>query len=58
MLFRLRHPAVVGRDDEQGKINRPDARDHVLNEVLVPRHIYDSNTEWRVEGTELKMRKA
>jgi len=35
MLFRLRHPAVVSRDNEQREIDRADARDHVLDEILV-----------------------
>src|ERR1043165_4084333 len=39
MLFGLRHPSVIGGDNQQCEIDRTDARDHVLHEILVSRHI-------------------
>ena len=57
MLFRLRHPAVVSRDNEQCKIDRADARDHVLDEILVPRHVHDPDAEQRVRHSQFKLRK-
>ncbi len=39
MLLRLRHPAVVGRHDEEGEIDCAQAGDHVADEILVPGHI-------------------
>ncbi len=45
MLFRLRHPAIVGRDDQQRQINRAHARDHILHEIFVARHVNDPEHE-------------
>ena len=42
MLFRLGHPAVVGGDNEERQINRPDARDHVAHKILVAGNIDDA----------------
>ena len=42
MLFRLRHPAVIRRDDKQREIDRAYARDHVLHEIFVTGHIDDA----------------
>ena len=39
MLFGLRHPAVIGRNDKQREINRADARDHAADEIFVAGHI-------------------
>jgi len=47
MLFRLRHPAVIGCDDEEGQIHRSYARDHVFHEVLMARDVHDSEHERR-----------
>src|ERR1700738_2301411 len=45
MLFRLRHPAVVGRDDEEGEIDRADAGNHVAHEGVVAGNIDNSNMQ-------------
>ena len=45
MLFRLRHPPIVSRDNQQGEVDRSDARDHVLDEVFVARHVDDPETK-------------
>jgi len=42
MLFRLPHPAVVGRNNEKREINRADARDHVPDEILVAGNVDDA----------------
>ncbi len=39
VLGRLRHPRVVGRDDQQGRRHRPDAREHRGEEPLVARDV-------------------
>ena len=39
MFLRLRHPAVVGCDDEQREIDRPNTGNHVPDEILVPGHV-------------------
>src|ERR1043166_5752142 len=39
MLFGLRHPTVVCRDDEKREIDRPDTGDHVAHEIFVARNI-------------------
>ena len=39
MLFRLRHPTVVGRNDKEGEVDRADTGDHVLHEIFVARDI-------------------
>ncbi len=41
VLLRLRHPAVVGRDNEQRQIDRTDAGDHVFHEIFVTGNIDD-----------------
>ena len=41
MLPRLRHHALVGRDDEQHQVDAADARQHVLDEALVAGHVDD-----------------
>src|SRR5438105_13063756 len=48
MLFGLRHPTVVGRDNEQREIDRPDASDHIFHEILVAGHIDDANTKTHI----------
>ena len=50
MFFGLRHPAIIGGDDEQGQIDRSYARDHVLYEVLMAWDIHDSEHERRGIG--------
>ena len=45
MFLGLRHPTVVRGHDEQGEINRPDARHHVLHKILVARHVNDAEME-------------
>src|SRR5947207_138437 len=57
MLFRLRHPSVVSRDNEQREIDRTDARDHVLDEIFVPRHVHDPDAEQYVRHSQFKLRK-
>ena len=39
MLFRLRHPAVIRRNDKEGEIDRTDAGDHVADKILVPGNV-------------------
>ena len=39
MFLRLRHPAVVRRDDKESKIDRADARDHVAHKIFVPGNV-------------------
>src|SRR6266480_7631447 len=58
MLFRLRHPAVISCDNEQREIDRADARNHVLDEILVPWHIHDPDIEQRIRRAQFKMCKA
>ena len=42
MLFRLRHPAVIGRNNKKREINRADTRDHVSDEIFVTWNINDA----------------
>ena len=46
MFFRLRHPAVVCRDDQQRKIDRADTGEHVAHEIFVTRNIDNSDVEF------------
>ena len=39
MFLRLRHPAVIRSNDQQGAIDRADPGHHVLDEILVTRHV-------------------
>jgi len=41
VLARLRHDAVVGRDDQDHDVDPRRARDHVLHEPLVTGHVDD-----------------
>ena len=41
MLPRLRHHPVVCGNDQHGHVNGADARDHGLDEALVPGHVDD-----------------
>ena len=43
MFHRLRHDAVVGGDDEQRVLVAGDARDHVVNETAVARHVDEAD---------------
>ena len=43
MLPGLRHNAFIGRHDEQGQINPPHPRQHILDKPLMPRHIHNTN---------------
>jgi hypothetical protein len=45
MLFSLRHPAVVGSNDQKREIDRADARNHVSNKIFVTGDIDDSDVE-------------
>jgi hypothetical protein len=45
VFFGLGHPAVVGRHHQQGQIDRADARDHVLHEILVAGNVDDAAGE-------------
>ena len=47
MLLGLRHPSIVGGDDEECEIDRADAGHHVLDEVFVPGHVHDADVERR-----------
>src|SRR5438874_10107493 len=57
MFFCLRHPPVISCDNEQREIDRTDACDHVLDEILVPRHVHDPDTEQPLGGMKLQLRK-
>src|SRR6266702_4006776 len=46
MFFRLRHPAVVCRDDQQREIDRADTGEHVAHEIFVTRNIDNSDVEF------------
>src|SRR4029077_4544457 len=54
MLLSLRHPSVVGCNNNQRHINGPDTREHVFHEVFVARNANDSNqkrrSSWRGGG--------
>ena len=41
----LGHHAVVGGDDEHDHVDAAGARDHVVDEALVPRHVDDAETQ-------------
>ena len=43
MLLGLRHPTLVGRDDQQGGIDRSDSRKHVGHEPAVIGHVYEGD---------------
>ena len=43
VLPRLRHHGLVRRDDEHGEVNPAHAREHVLDEPLVARHVNDAD---------------
>ena len=45
MLARLRHYRFVRRDDEHYHIESVRAREHVLHEPLVARHVYEPEAE-------------
>ena len=42
VLAGLRHHAFVRGDDQQRGVDPPDARQHILDEVAVTRHIHDA----------------
>jgi hypothetical protein len=42
MLERLRHDSFAGVHDEQQEFHSGRARQHIVQEALVPRHIYDA----------------
>ena len=42
VLAGLRHHAFVGCDHEQHEVDAAHARQHVLDEALVPRHVHDA----------------
>src|SRR5512142_1075577 len=43
MFPRLRHDAFVGGDHEQGRVDSPDARQHVLDEIAMTRYIHNAD---------------
>ena len=43
VLARLRHHRLVRRDDQQREVDAADAREHVLDEPLVARHVHDAH---------------
>ncbi len=43
VFSRLRHDALVGRDDHDDKIDPRGPRDHVLHEFFTPRNIDDAD---------------
>ena len=45
MLARLRHHALVGRDDQQGDVDAADAGQHVVDEALMARHVDDGHLD-------------
>src|SRR5262245_33411919 len=45
MFFCLRHPTVIGRNDEKREICRSHARDHVFDEILMAGHIDQAEME-------------
>jgi len=47
MLLGLRHPAIVGGHDQESQVDRADAGDHVLDEVLMARHVDDPENKRR-----------
>ncbi len=42
VLARLRHHALVGRDDERDEVDAVRAREHVLDEALVAGHVHEA----------------
>ena len=42
MLERLRHDSFAGVHDQQQKFHPGRARQHIVQEALVPRHVYDA----------------
>ena len=50
MLLGLRHPAIVSGDHQEGQVNRAHARDHVLHEVFMARHVDDPQKKRRWRG--------
>src|SRR5436309_8136488 len=57
MFFRLLHPAVISRDNEEREIDRADACDHVLDEILVSRYVHDADAEQRARHLQFQLRK-
>ena len=43
VLARLGHHRLIGCHHEQGKVNPAHAREHVVDEPLVPRNVYDAD---------------
>ena len=50
MLLRLRHPALVGGNDEQSDVDGLDPGEHVLQEALVPGHVDERDLARRLES--------
>ena len=53
MLARLRLDRFIRGDDEQHQVDAAHARQHVLHEPLVPRHIHESQPQL---GRQLQVR--
>lgn len=45
MFFGLRHPAVVGSDDEEREVNGSNASYHVADEVFVSGNVDNSDVK-------------
>ncbi len=63
MFFGLRHPTVICRHHEQREIDRAHAGDHVLHEILVSRHVDNTDVvafsrlvrRWQLKMRETKL---
>ncbi len=49
VLLRLRLPTLGGRDDEEARVHRPDAREHVLDEAHVTGDVDEGDASARTE---------
>ncbi len=52
MLARLRHRAFVRRDDQQQDVHSAGPGQHVLDEVLVARHVDDGDLQFFISRRE------
>src|SRR5712671_5119573 len=61
MLLGLRHPSIIGSDNEECQVDRADAGDHIFYEVFVAWYVNDSKLERGISGRgcgQLQVRKA
>ncbi len=58
VLYRLRHEALVRRDDKHRKVDAARAGEHGFDEFLVTRHVHHAGTAavWKVEPREAEAR--